>query len=116
MEGQELKPIAAGMAGADDSVPLSPCPLFPLSSFRAWWGLVILSFQRQARARQMVWIALALLLIAVMQVALARASDRWGMTHWRMPRGVGPTYQEWLLKTQAAAILGYLLGGREITR
>jgi hypothetical protein len=66
------------------------------SSFRAWCYLVWLSFQRQARARQMVWIALGLLAVTVTVIALNTAGDRWGMNHWRSPRGRGATYRQWL--------------------
>lgn len=50
---------------------------------RAWLYLVWLCFQRQARARQMVWIALALLGFTAVLVALNAAGGRWGMKHWR---------------------------------
>lgn len=82
-----------------------------MSMLRAWWSLVVLSFQRQARARQMVWIALALLLLSVVRVAFSTANDDWGMKRWRMPRRVGPTYPEWLLKTEAAAAVASVPSG-----
>jgi ABC-2 type transport system permease protein len=62
--------------------------------FRAWCYLVWLCIQRQARARQMLWIALSLLALSTTFVALNGASGRWSMRHWRMPRGSGPTFQE----------------------
>jgi ABC-type transport system involved in multi-copper enzyme maturation permease subunit len=67
-----------------------------LSSARAWLYLVWLSFQRQARARQMVWVALALLIVTVTIVALTTAGHRWKMDHWRAPQGFGWSYQQWL--------------------
>jgi ABC-type transport system involved in multi-copper enzyme maturation permease subunit len=60
----------------------------------AWLYVLWLSLRRQARARQMVWIALGLLLVTVVVIGLNTARGRWGMSHWRFPRRVGPTYQE----------------------
>ena len=64
------------------------------STFRAWWHVVVLSIQRQGRARQMVWIALALLGIITLFTELRTASGRWGMNHWRDAEG-RMTYREW---------------------
>ena len=72
---------------------LSPCAPKP---WRAWLYLVRLCFQRQAQARQMVWIALGLLALTTILVSLHTLGDRWTMRHWRSPRGVGPTYEELL--------------------
>jgi len=84
-------------APADESAPAEDGP----SSIRAWWALVALSLRRQARARQMVWIALSLLAFAVIWVAVNTAWGRWGMSHWRFPRGRGGmTYVEWNYRTQ----------------
>jgi hypothetical protein len=63
---------------------------------RAWFYLVWLCFQRQYRVRQMVWIALALLAFTTTVIALNTAGGRWGMSHWRMPRGSGATFTELL--------------------
>ena len=46
--------------------------------WRAWCYLVLLSWQRQARARQMVWIALGLLAFSAALIAINTAADRWG--------------------------------------
>jgi hypothetical protein len=70
-------------------------PITP-SLLRAWCYLIWLSLQRQARARQMVWIALALLGLTATIVALNTARGRWSMDHWRAPRGVGPSFKGWL--------------------
>jgi len=51
--------------------------------WRAWWFLVMLSIRRQARVRQMVWIALGLLCLTATLVALNTLAGRWGMDHWR---------------------------------
>ena len=66
------------------SVPLAPrpSPLAPPSSWRAWCYLVGLSWQRQARARQMVWIALGLLVFTADVRRGDTAAGRWDMHNW----------------------------------
>src|SRR5947199_9706269 len=71
------------------------------SPWRAWLYLVWLSWHRQARARQMVWIALGLLAFSTAVVALNTAAGRWGMAHWRFFGRLGPTYREWLVRSEA---------------
>lgn len=78
---------------APSTAVLPPRTVSPL---RAWGYLVWLSFQRQARARQMVWIALGLLVVTATIVALNTAGHRWSMDHWRSPRGTGLTFRQWL--------------------
>ncbi|MFM7152080.1 MAG: ABC transporter permease, partial [Gemmataceae bacterium] len=73
---------------ANPDLPSGEAP----SLWRAWCSLVVLSLRRQARFRQMVWIAVGLLLIACVGVAIHQARGKWGMHHWRWPRGTGPTY------------------------
>jgi ABC-2 type transport system permease protein len=51
------------------------------SMLRAWVYLVVLSWQRQARARQMVWIALGLLAFTFTFTFIRTLSGRWGMEH-----------------------------------
>lgn len=53
------------------------------SLWRAWFALVRFSFERQARARQMIWIALALWFFTTALIAINTAANRWGMWHWR---------------------------------
>ena len=62
---------------------------------RAWIYLIWLSFQRQARARLMVWIALGLLAFLTFIVALNTHAGRWSMSYWRYPFRVGPPYSVW---------------------
>jgi ABC-type transport system involved in multi-copper enzyme maturation permease subunit len=69
---------------------------FSLSSFRAWCYLVRLCLQRQARAHQMLWIALTLLALMLAVVGLNALAGRWSMNHWRSPRGVGVTFEGWV--------------------
>jgi ABC-type transport system involved in multi-copper enzyme maturation permease subunit len=66
------------------------------SVWRSWLYLVRLCFQRQARARQKVWIALALLVVMTALVAYETVAGRWTMSYWRSPRRIGPTYEELL--------------------
>jgi ABC-type transport system involved in multi-copper enzyme maturation permease subunit len=83
-----LEPTSAAPASAPLALPAAP------SAARAWCFLVWHCLRRQARARQMVWIALALLGLTATVVALNTASDRWGMWHWRVPRRNGPTFEQ----------------------
>ncbi len=75
-------------AGLPAAVSLSPGHLVSPSLWRAWFALIWLSLRRQAKARQMVWIALGLMGFAVTLVGLNTLGDRWGMHHWRY-RGPG---------------------------
>lgn len=85
-------------------VTLSPChPVTPSSRSHpvtrpgaAWCYLVWLCIQRQARAQQMLWIALALLGLMLAVVGLNTLGGRWGMSLWRAPRGGGPTFDSWV--------------------
>jgi ABC-type transport system involved in multi-copper enzyme maturation permease subunit len=92
----ELSP--PGAASLEGPAPPSPFRQF-LTGFAF---LVRLSFQRQARMRQMVWIALALLGFMTVVIGLNTVADRWGMGYWRWgwqaphagrPRGEVP--REW---------------------
>src|SRR5437763_4222658 len=69
-EGGEGAPPRGGLPHPSSFI-LHPSPV------RAWLYLVWLSWQRQARARQMVWIALVLLAITAVVVGLITAADRW---------------------------------------
>ena len=54
------------------------------SLLRAWCYLVTLSWRRQARARQMVWIALGLLAFTTAMTAVANAADLWHRPRFRL--------------------------------
>jgi ABC-type transport system involved in multi-copper enzyme maturation permease subunit len=83
----------------------------PPSAVKAWLYLIWLSWQRQARLRQMVWISLALLAGCVLLVAAQTATRGWGMQHWRSWRRWGPiTYGDVLGQTQAATAVAAPLG------
>jgi hypothetical protein len=85
------------------------------SPLRAWFALVVLSVRRQARMRQMVWIALGLLGLVLVGIlagrflparspipnrpqllspaaTAARDRDAWGLFSRQFPRRIGPTY------------------------
>src|ERR1051325_1361263 len=64
------------------------------STFRAWCYLILLSTQRQARARQMVWIALGLLALITTIAGIRTAAGWWGIENLR-DRELGRTYREW---------------------
>jgi ABC-type transport system involved in multi-copper enzyme maturation permease subunit len=72
-------PVLAESASASESDASSPSQ----DRVRAWWFLVFLSIRRQARVRQMVWIALGLLCLTATLVALNTLAERWAMDHWR---------------------------------
>jgi ABC-2 type transport system permease protein len=59
------------------------------SPWRAWFYLIWLCLVRQARAHQLVWIALVLLGLTTAVVGLNTLGGRWTMNHWRFPRGGG---------------------------
>ncbi len=92
--GEDPSSILGPRSSNTNSSPSRP---FPPSPFRAWLYLVRLSWQRQARAHQMVWIALILLGLTTALVAVNTAAGRWGMDHWRAPQGSGLTFQQWWL-------------------
>src|SRR5262245_43482646 len=68
------------------SVTVSPCHRVTVSPTRAWLALVALSLQRQARMRQMVWIALALLVLVTAFVTVISHTPRlgWGVANRRL--------------------------------
>jgi hypothetical protein len=89
-----LSPPPPASAAAPLSSPIEP------SALRAWLALVWLSWRRQARLRQMVAIALLLLVFAVFLVVLNTALGAWSMRPWRFPYRQGPTYAQWADRSQ----------------
>lgn len=61
----------------DTTTVRPPATFAGASFFRAWAYLVWLSFQRQARSRQMVWMAVGLLILSVAGVGLLTARHEW---------------------------------------
>jgi ABC-type transport system involved in multi-copper enzyme maturation permease subunit len=55
---------------------------------RAWLYLVRLSWLRQARSREMVWIALGLLALVTLLAAIQTIKGRWDPNNWYDARGV----------------------------
>jgi ABC-type transport system involved in multi-copper enzyme maturation permease subunit len=47
----------------------------------------------------MVWIALILLAFTATVVVMNTAGGRWGMAQWRLPRRVGPTFEQCVITT-----------------
>jgi ABC-2 type transport system permease protein len=80
----------------------------PPSAIRAWLNLIRVSWQRQARAHLLVWIALGLLALTVFIVLLNTQLGRWNTSYWRSPRGRGPSYAEFLFPIE---VMGYLPSG-----
>jgi ABC-2 type transport system permease protein len=70
------------------------------SPTRAWCYLVWLSWRRQARSQQMVWIAVGLLLFSVSLVAIFTTMNAWSMRNWRWPYRQGPTFLQWADEVQ----------------
>src|SRR5262249_36906980 len=82
------------------------------SPWRAWRSLVWVSWQRQARARRMVWVALGLLLVTTLLIAMI-TPRAWDMRFWRSSRK-GPTHGQQLQDlalVQAALLLRPMPGG-----
>ncbi len=79
--------------------PVEATPLLeaPTSAFRAWLTLLRLSVRRQARMRQMVWIAVGLMALTVLFVGLNTYFGRWTLTN-RRARPTALTYHDYLLQ------------------
>lgn len=56
-----------------------------MSPLRAWWEVVTLSIRRQGRMRHMVWIALALMAVAIAAVGMVTSFRGWNLTERRAP-------------------------------
>jgi ABC-2 type transport system permease protein len=79
-----------------DTTPLLEAPASP---FRAWLALLRLSVRRQARMRQMVWIAVGLMAMTVLFVGLNTYFGRWSYMD-RRARPSGMTYRYYLLEME----------------
>ena len=78
------------------------------NSYRAWWNLVCLSWQRHARSRLLVWVALSLLAVITLVVILLTQANRWSMGNMRYPDRRGPRVQQQLDTLQAMYSLSAL--------
>lgn len=70
------------------------------SPWRAWLSLIWLSWQRQARARQMVWIALGLLVLTAAIVAINTAAGRWSYGHWKLQGRQHLNFQDYIITSE----------------
>jgi ABC-type transport system involved in multi-copper enzyme maturation permease subunit len=68
-----------------------PTPEVAPSPVRAWVALVFLSIRRQARIRQMVWLALGLLALTATAIGLISARRGWNLTDQTVMGRYGPT-------------------------
>lgn len=99
MAGQST--IRTDGARGSPAIANPPTALLPPetpSVMRAWFYLLRHCFNRQAQARQMVWIALALLAVAVTVVAMITAAGGWTMSRYTFivpgpPLIRGPNHQ-----------------------
>src|SRR5262245_43723187 len=102
--GEPMSPAAASEPVAPASGhagSLSSCRSAGPSRFRAWLYLIRLSWQRQARAHLMIWIALGLLAFTVFIVFLNTQFGRWNTSYWRFPRRGGLTPAELLARVES---------------
>jgi ABC-type transport system involved in multi-copper enzyme maturation permease subunit len=72
--------------------PTAASPPSHPSALRAWGVLVVQSFQRHWRVRQMGWVSLGLLGVVVFWVALVTERGAWNLAEQRARRGAG-TYR-----------------------
>ncbi|MBP3960789.1 ABC transporter permease subunit [Gemmata sp. G18] len=72
-----------------------PAPHDPLpSAFRAWGVLVVQSFQRHWRVRQMGWVSVALLGIVVLWVSVVTVRGGWDLANQRARRSANTNAEE----------------------
>ncbi len=82
--------------GGTSETPVTPPPPIPAppTAGRAWLALIRVSWQRQARARMMVLIALGLLAFMTFLVAII-TPRAWDWRYWRSPPRRGLSYEQW---------------------
>jgi hypothetical protein len=72
-----------------DSETQSPPLITPHSSLlTAFWVLVVQTFQRHWRVRQMGWVSVGLLTLVAVSVGVITAGGRWGLPHRPVKRGL----------------------------
>lgn len=79
-----------GAAHSDTTTPQSELP----NAFRAWCVLVVQSFQRHWKVRQMGWVSLGLLGLVVFWVALITERGAWNLADQRARRAAGSNQSE----------------------
>jgi ABC-2 type transport system permease protein len=77
------------------------------SPVRAWFTLIRLSLRRQARMRQMVWIAAGLLALTVVFTALNTSLGRWSYTDRRARPFPATNHDFLLVMARQQAIMGH---------
>ena len=95
METRQINPLSEGLTSPETSETRRANAPRSGSPSKAWFYLVRLSWQRQARASQMVWIAVGLLVFSVTLAAIFTAMGAWSMRYWRWPYRRGPTFLQW---------------------
>jgi ABC-2 type transport system permease protein len=68
--------------------------------WRAFCYLILLSWQRQARAHLLVWVAVGLLILTALLVYLVDRQGRWSMVGRRLPDRSGQTYGQYLAQME----------------
>jgi ABC-2 type transport system permease protein len=86
--------MAEGVERAEPATLPPGRPAAP-SAWRAWAALVRVSWQRQARAQLMVWIAVGLLAFVTFLVAVFTSRGAWDWRNWRWPPRYGPSRAAW---------------------
>jgi ABC-2 type transport system permease protein len=89
---------------SNDPVIPPPSQSVTPSAMSAFFYLVWLSWQRQARVRHMVWISLALLMLTALAVLAQTLSFGWGVERWQwrtQGRWMGVTYEQAFSETYA---------------
>jgi ABC-2 type transport system permease protein len=99
--GQGAIPLADSTA----SEPSVPDKLSAPSRTRAFCYLIWLSWQRQARAHLLLWIALGLLAFAAFVVHVIERQGRWSMLEWRYPPRTGQSYGQFLDEIEHVGLL-----------
>jgi ABC-2 type transport system permease protein len=112
---ESTAPLREALLPNDVGTTLEPEPGPAPRLWRAWCYLVVLSWQRQARARQMVWIALGLMAFSAALVAINTAAGRWGYQHRRHPGRGGPTIEQWVDRSEVAVAVSHrTVGGQAV--
>jgi hypothetical protein len=89
------KKALPGSTPASGTIAVAANPREP-SRPRAFCYLMWLSWQRQARAHMMLWIALGLLTFTAFLVHIIERQGRWSMVEWRYPARAGMSYGQYL--------------------
>jgi ABC-2 type transport system permease protein len=106
-----ISPMQTTVPPAELRTPVDSERVAAPRMWRAWCYLVVLSWQRQARARQMVWIALGLMAFSATLVAINTAANRWGMHQRHFPGRHDPTLEQWIDRSEFATLAAHRTAG-----